>query len=288
MSGASHCVLWIVLILPSFLPPSLRSLGRSPAGTCHLVHTPNALRPPTPHEIATHTADRLALIHEMQDAAAAAAEEKKRAFMAKRESGRGKREEREGRQKVTEGREDELFAPRTTATTLTAQAYFSSIPSHLSPATHPWFHPSPPSTLFHTLPAAREAGVWTYPSTPLEQSRCATFRKVWTEGMYMGQGVKFGGEFLVYPGKSRGFSGPPDVLTPARSLAGDPLRYHSHFVTTTLPTPTTPIRPLELVAWGRLGTATKKAHLVCCVDLDAPARGEDAVECYSLEWANFG
>ena len=111
--------------------------------------------------------------------------------------------------------------------------------------------------------------------------------------MYMGQGVKFGGEFLVYPGTPRAASlAPPTpssrslMLTLALPL-GDPLRYHSHFVTTTLPTPTTPIRPLELVAWGRLGTATKKAHLVCCVDSDeGEAQGE--VQCYSLEWANFG
>ncbi|KAJ9091119.1 hypothetical protein QFC20_007726 [Naganishia adeliensis] len=235
---------------------------------CHLVYTPRAIRPPTPHEIAQHTADRLTSIHEMQVAAVAAAEEKKRAFQSKREGGKGKREERR-----KEGKEEAgLFVPPPPTTTATAtptssQAYFSSVPSHLTTSTHPWFRPTEGESLFHSLPSAREAGVWTYPSTPLERARCATFRKVWTEGMFMGQGVKFGGEFLVYP--------------------GDPLRYHSHFVTTTLPTPTTPIRPLELVAWGRLGTATKKAHLLCCVDL-ATEGGEDKVECYSLEWANFG
>lgn len=89
---------------------------------------------------------------------------------------------------------------------------------------------------------------------------------------------------------------------------GDPLRYHSHFVTTTLSSPSTVIRPLELLAWGRLGTATKKAHLLCCYDgdkkkekdetsgdLDRGARNggeevqdEGEVECYSLEWGNFG
>lgn len=259
---------------------------------CHLVYTPNALRPPTPQEIAAHTAERLTQVKEMQVAAVEAAEEKKRAFQSKREGGKGKREERrKAEQELKEDKEDkeaELFAPPPTSTANTvpatnpsaAQAYFSAVPAHLT--THPWFQPTTSS--FTTLSSAREAGIWTYPSTPLERARCATYRKVWAEGMFMGQGVKFGGEFLVYPGTSL-FATHHSFLTDA-SAAGDPLRYHSHFVTTTLPTPQTPIRPLELVAWGRLGTATKKAHLVCCVDLEEGERGE--VDCYSLEWANFG
>lgn len=160
----------------------------------------------------------------MRASAVEAAEAKRRAFQSKREGGRGKREER---RKADEGKEDQgLFTPlptdtstattkttdtSTTATTKTtdpsSQAYFSAIPSHLTP-THPWFLPA---TSTHTsLSSAREAGIWTYPSTPLERARCATYRKVWTEGMFMGQGVKFGGEFLVYPGTSLA---PPPPLT---------------------------------------------------------------------------
>lgn len=87
--------------------------------------------------------------------------------------------------------------------------------------------------------------------------------------MFLGQGVKFGGEFLVYP--------------------GDPLRYHSHFVTTTIGHPDVPIQPMELVAFGRLGTATKKAHLLCCYDNKKDERGNaGGTEFYSLEWGNFG
>lgn len=146
----------------------------------------------------------------MQVAAVAAAEEKKRAFQSKREGGKGKREERR-----KEGKEEAgSFVPPPTTTTATAtptnsQAYFSSVPSHLTTSTHPWFRPTEGESLFHSLSSAREAGVWTYPSTPLERARCATFRKVWTEGMFMGQGVKFGGEFLVYPGSSPSFRLPP-------------------------------------------------------------------------------
>jgi hypothetical protein len=34
---------------------------------------------------------------------------------------------------------------------------------------------------------------------------------------------------------------------------GDPLRYHSHFVATVQPSPSAPLRPMEIVAHGRLG-----------------------------------
>jgi hypothetical protein len=64
---------------------------------------------------------------------------------------------------------------------------------------------------------------------------------------------------------------------------GDPLRYHSHFVATVQTSPTAPLRPMEVVAHGRLGTATKKAHLLCGWD---PESRE--VTYISIEWAGFG
>lgn len=39
---------------------------------------------------------------------------------------------------------------------------------------------------------------------------------------------------------------------------------------------------MELVAWGRLGTATKKAHLIAGWDDET-----EEVDFYSLEWASF-
>lgn len=101
---------------------------------------------------------------------------------------------------------------------------------------------------------------------------------------------------------------------------GDYLRYHAHFTSQVL-VRDEPIRPGEIVAWGRLGTGTKKAGLICCWDdgvragvgngkgevLDGVGQGDDEgkeggrrggklelemdegeVEFYSLEWANFG
>ncbi|KAI5122980.1 hypothetical protein M0805_006858 [Coniferiporia weirii] len=124
-----------------------------------------------------------------------------------------------------------------------------------------WHHPS--EHAFHTLAAAREAGVWSYPSTPEERARCGVFRALWEKGYYMGCGIKFGGEFLVYP--------------------GDPLRYHSHFVASVLESSSAALRPMEIVAHGRLGTATKKAHLLCAWNEET-----QEADIFSIEWAGFG
>lgn len=61
-----------------------------------------------------------------------------------------------------------------------------------------WYRPTESS--YSTIGEAREAGLWSYPSTAEERARCAVFRHLWEKGYYMGCGIKFGGEFLVYPG----------------------------------------------------------------------------------------
>ena len=60
------------------------------------------------------------------------------------------------------------------------------------------------------------------------------------------------------------------------------MRYHSHFVATAHAAKDA-LRPMEIVAHGRLGTATKKAHLLCAWDAE---KGE--VRYISIEWAGFG
>lgn len=53
---------------------------------------------------------------------------------------------------------------------------------------------------YSTLKEASEAGLWTYPNTPEESARCAVFHDLWKQGYYMGNGLRFGGDWLVYPG----------------------------------------------------------------------------------------
>ncbi|KAN0063531.1 tRNA-splicing endonuclease subunit [Thecaphora frezii] len=151
----------------------------------------------------------------------------------------------------------------------------------------PWFAPSleEPTTAFLTLSEARRSGAFSYPMTEMEMATCCVFETLHEQGFYLGIGLRFGGQFTVYP--------------------GDPLRYHAHYSAAVFPRPTHTISALELVASGRLGTAVKKSHLICSVD--SPLNGEQQVEeqikaaaydrCqdkwgsvqfYSLSWAGFG
>ncbi|KAI0668541.1 hypothetical protein C8Q78DRAFT_1081400 [Trametes maxima] len=124
-----------------------------------------------------------------------------------------------------------------------------------------WYNPD--AHAYSLLEAARAVGLWSYPTTPYERAKCRVFQDLWEKGNFMGGGIKFGGDFLVYP--------------------GDPLRYHSHFVATVIESPTARLTPMEIVAHGRLGTATKKSHLFCEWD-----EVKQEVTYYSVEWAGFG
>ncbi|KAG6845179.1 hypothetical protein H0H87_012736 [Tephrocybe sp. NHM501043] len=114
-----------------------------------------------------------------------------------------------------------------------------------SSSTLEWYNPDSSCT-YDTIAAAKAARVWDYPSNLQERAKCGVFRSLWEQGYFMGGGIKFGGDYLVYP--------------------GDPLRYHSHFAATVIDSPISSLRPMEIVAHGRLGTATKKAHLLCSWD----------------------
>ncbi|KIM49455.1 hypothetical protein M413DRAFT_438639 [Hebeloma cylindrosporum] len=123
-----------------------------------------------------------------------------------------------------------------------------------------WYDPT--ECTYSTIESARVAGVWDYPSTLLERARCGVFKDLWKQGYFMGGGIKFGGEYLVYP--------------------GDPLRYHSHFAASVIESPIASLQPMEIIAHGRLGTATKKAHLLCGWDDE-----KQEVSYLSIEWAGF-
>jgi tRNA-splicing endonuclease subunit Sen34 len=63
-----------------------------------------------------------------------------------------------------------------------------------------WYDPDP--NAYATIEAAKVVGVWDYPSTLQERARCGVFRDLWEQGYFMGGGIKFGGDYLVYPGLS--------------------------------------------------------------------------------------
>jgi tRNA-splicing endonuclease subunit Sen34 len=65
----------------------------------------------------------------------------------------------------------------------------------------PWYSPS--LAIYTTITSAKRAGVWTYPETLEERAKCGVFRGLWEQGFFMGGGIKFGGDYLVYPGSYR-------------------------------------------------------------------------------------
>lgn len=89
--------------------------------------------------------------------------------------------------------------------TVKAQPPVSSLPYTIiiqpSSLDMPWYDPA--SATYETLDAAKEAGLYHYPSTSTQKARCKVFEDLWRKGHFMGGGLRFGGDFLVYPGESR-------------------------------------------------------------------------------------
>lgn len=79
-------------------------------------------------------------------------------------------------------------------------------------------------------------------------------------GYYILPGLKFGGQFLAYP--------------------GDPLRFHSHLIIDPVPS----INFHSLIVSGRLATGVKKLYVISEPDEESKTGNT----CFSIEWAGFG
>lgn len=75
-----------------------------------------------------------------------------------------------------------------------------TIQIHPSSTPAPWYSPS--SHMYTTLKEARNIGLWNYPENKVQVSRCRIFEDLWKRGHFLGGGLRFGGDFLVYPGSS--------------------------------------------------------------------------------------
>ncbi|KAF3913026.1 hypothetical protein ABW21_db0203625 [Orbilia brochopaga] len=97
-------------------------------------------------------------------------------------------------------------------------------------------------------------------------SRYSVYKHLHSLGYYMSPGLRFGCEFVAYP--------------------GDPLRFHSHFLVKTADWDEE-VGIMDLVGGGRLGTGVKKAWMMA----GQPKEGEDGegdVRVFSVEWGGFG
>lgn len=98
------------------------------------------------------------------------------------------------------------------------------------------------------------------------------YKYMYSKGYFLSPGLRFGGQFLAYP--------------------GDPLRFHSHFIAIGYEWDEE-FKILDIVGGGRLGTAVKKCWVVGAAqprDVIVGTKGQDEEEfkAYSVEWAGFG
>lgn len=115
-----------------------------------------------------------------------------------------------------------------------------------------------------------------------------SYNRIKLDGFYLLPGLRFGGDFVAYP--------------------GDPLRYHAHLIVKVLKLSHDTINCLDLVTGGRLATAVKKAWVVVgelnekINDETNGERNDDEnsnglinnftspsnIVSFSIEWAGFG
>ncbi|KAF3189487.1 tRNA-splicing endonuclease subunit, variant 2 [Orbilia oligospora] len=118
----------------------------------------------------------------------------------------------------------------------------------------------------HSLRLPREAE--NIPSPP--DARYQVYKYLQSLGYFMSPGLRFGCQFVAYP--------------------GDPLRFHSHFLVKSLQWDEE-LSILDLVGGGRLGTGVKKAWMMAGLeqrDIEADTPESHGVRTFCVEWAGFG
>lgn len=86
--------------------------------------------------------------------------------------------------------------PSATPNAQATPAYTITLPGSSSDLV--WYDPA--GNTYESISDAQAAGIWTYPADLHERAKCRVFRDLWEKGNFMGGGIRFGGDFLVYPG----------------------------------------------------------------------------------------
>lgn len=196
----------VVLLLEKGLRPKLYYVKRvwiTSIDVCTLVDDTYSVQEPTYAELVEWDENNKKEIHEQIEQWKA--KEKETAVAAAKnisggEEGRrskeaiAKRRDRQKRHESSAIPESQLPNASKSAAPPAAGTFTITIPSTSEVLT--WYQPR----RYDTLVAARKADLWMYPSTSHERARCRIFRDLWEKGYYVGSGIKFGGEYLVYPG----------------------------------------------------------------------------------------
>lgn len=102
----------------------------------------------------------------------------------------------------------------------------------------------------------------------------SAFSMLRLRGYFLMPGLRFGGDFVAYP--------------------GDPLKFHSHLIVKAMQ-PDQKVDLLQLITSGRLATAVKKAWVLMgeTEEREEQKKGEffqesKTLKCFSVEWAGFG
>ncbi|CAB4481704.1 uncharacterized protein OCT59_001910 [Rhizophagus irregularis] len=115
---------------------------------------------------------------------------------------------------------------------------------------------------FDSINTAKQNNLWIWPSTLKDIQKYKIYSDLWNKGYYITSGIKFGGDYLLYP--------------------GDPLKYHSHFIATVFDINKI-ISPMDIITFGRLGTTVKKSYMLCSWN-----QQEDKAIYFCLEWSGYG
>lgn len=169
---------------------------------------------------------------------------------------------------ATEGEDEALFAsPMDSVPTQTARSRGSSVATNVGP--EPFA--ITPTTSYPPLHSVAESpGVRSVLPTPQSYP---LFKHLHEEGYFMAPGLRFGCQYMAYP--------------------GDPLRFHSHFLCNGMDWDQE-FDLLDLVGEGRLGTGVKKGFLVGGLEEGSDAaksRGGDekyrGARAFCIEWGGM-
>ncbi|KAJ2315567.1 tRNA-splicing endonuclease subunit [Coemansia sp. RSA 2611] len=106
-----------------------------------------------------------------------------------------------------------------------------------------------------------DGDAFTWPKTEQDKVRFGLFKDLHGRGYFITRGIKYGGDYLLYP--------------------GDPLRYHSSHIVSLIDRGQK-LTPRQLVTLGRLCTAVKKIRLLSSWNAEAGSFTH-----ITLNWSGF-